>query len=93
MRRVNNAQVIEAWAMGRRATNHSGTLKTDGKCLYSHGLVIGTTELDNGGNCQKILFDYRGTTHKHVSLHVSLALREADEVVPPAERQSISIDC
>ena len=68
-----NALVAEAWALGKPARNHNGTLTTDGTRIYSYELQIGDTS-ESG---KKIVRDYTAkgsygfrsmTTSQHVGL-------------------------
>jgi hypothetical protein len=83
--RMNNSAVCRAWAAGRVASNHTGTLVTDGIRLYSYQLCIGVEDVTvidytAGGG------DFRSQT---TSCHVNLAKRFALDVVHPPSAQVV----
>ena len=53
-KRVRNHHVPEYWAEGKAVSNHNGSFTTDGKKLFSYGLLIGDTCEDGF----KVLRDY-----------------------------------
>ena len=80
MSAVRNHQVIEYWTRGKAASNHRGSLTTDGIKLWSYRLQIGDTLEDT-----KIVRDHTagGKWEYHsqtTSCHVGLARRLADVV-------------
>ena len=82
MSAARNNAVIECWYDHDSAHNHRGSLRTDGKGLWSYELQIGDTT-DDG---RKVLKDYRaGQSHgwrsQTTSCHVGLAARVADVIV------------
>jgi hypothetical protein len=82
MTKVRNHLVPVYWAEGKPASNHGGCFTTDGKTLYSYGLLIGDTCPDSGS---KILRDYTangnwGYRSQTTSVHVGRARTSADLV-------------
>ena len=79
-------QVAESWINGNPAQNSSKKYRTDGLCLYSFDLLIGTT--DRNGN--KIALDYTKTGGYFISAstskHVSYARRYSDFVREPRNK-------
>ena len=79
MSRMTNREVCRAWAAGSVASNHTGTLMTDGLRLYSYQLCIGlapVTVIDytaTGG-------DFRSQT---TSCHVNLAKQFSRDIMHP----------
>ena len=80
---TDNLNVVRAWANGKNARNHRGSLTTKDGMLYSHGLKIGVRT--RSGLC--IVTDYTapsGSFHSRAtSCHVGLAKSFADEVFHP----------
>jgi hypothetical protein len=76
---MTNAEVAEAWREGKKA--HSLHMSTDGSVLYSYSKPIGITA-DSG---EKVVLDYTdrglGFVSMTTSHHVSVACREADDMV------------
>lgn len=81
---ATNAQVVKAWAKGRRAKSSNGNLSTDGKDLFSYRMRIGRTlehEFKQALNVSG-RYSYSLTTSKHVSL----ARGYAHEIINPVIR-------
>jgi hypothetical protein len=80
---MTNKEVCRAWAAGNVASNHTGTLITDGVKLFSYQLCIGESDVTvidytaTGG-------DFRSQT---TSCHVNLAKRFSLDVVHPPAAQ------
>ena len=63
----------------------SGTMTTDGRVLWSYGLVVGVTT-GQPPRVGKIVLRYRANGYyasNTTSKHVGIAMRVADEVVDP----------
>ena len=80
MTKMRNSKVIQSWIEHQPATNHRGTLWTDGSKLFSYRLQIG----DTAGEL-KILKDYtakgtHGFQSQTTSCHVGRARVFADLV-------------
>ena len=80
--RGRNHQVVSYWAEGTSATNHRGSLTTDGVSLWSYSLKIGDTLLDG----RKVVSDFTaagsgGFKSQTTSCHVGQARRVANVVV------------
>ena len=78
---VRNCDVTTAWRRGKWAVSNS--MHTDGRKLWSYGLIIGTT------NCydKKVAVNYTAPEHfvsMTTSQHVGLAKRVADLVTEPS---------
>ena len=69
-----NDQVIKAWNNGQTAK--SGSMKTDGRHLFSYRLCIGKTDCD--GN--KVLFDWTATGGSYVSQTTSTHVNKAKQL-------------
>ena len=65
----NSARIINRWK--------DPTLHTDGKFLYSYGVIIGFTSDKN----QKIVLDRRGEFTTTTSRHVGMAIRHTGKIV------------
>ena len=82
---MTNREVCRAWAAGRVASNHTGTLVTDGVRLYSYQLCIGVEDVTvidytaAGG-------DFRSQT---TSCHVNLAKEVSLDVMHPPSAQVV----
>lgn len=79
-KRVRNQHVPEYWAEGKAVSNHNGSFTTDGKKLYSYGLLIGDTCEKTGS---KVLREYTaggkwGYQSQTTSCHVGRARLSAD---------------
>ena len=79
-KRVRNNYVPEYWAEGKAVSNHNGSFTTDGKKLFSYGLLIGDTCEKTGS---KVLRDYTaggkwGFQSMTTSCHVGKARCSAD---------------
>ena len=79
-KRVRNHLVPEYWAEGKAVSNHNGSFTTDGKKLFSYGLLIGDTCEKTGS---KVLRDYtargrHGFQSMTTSQHVGRARVAAD---------------
>ena len=79
MIKTTNENVPYYWSKGQAARNHTGSLSTNGKNLFSYNLMIGDTSPDG----EKILFDYTANTHlgfksQTTSCHVGKARLSAD---------------
>jgi len=72
------AQVAEKWSKGIPAKSWTGNLWTDGLCLYSYNLCIGTTNR----NGKKIVFSYLASTDTWVSPSTSKHVGFAKKVTP-----------
>ena len=82
MNKMVNEQVISNWKHDKPARNHKGTLRTDGKSLWSYELLIGNTCSETG---LKVASNYtargkRGYYSQTTSCHVGLAIRVADVI-------------
>lgn len=78
---MKNKLVVENWQQSCSASNHRGSLWTDGQKLYSYKLQIGDTTPKG----LKVLKDYtapgvHGFQSQTTSCHVNLAKRVADVV-------------
>jgi hypothetical protein len=86
IKRLPCYQVAESWLNGNPAQNSSKKYRTDGLCLYSFDLLIGTT--DRNGN--KIALDYTKAGGYFISAstskHVSYARRYSDFVREPKDK-------
>jgi len=71
------ADVAQAWAEGRKAK--ATNMRTDGRKVWSFGLVIGHTV---GG--QKVAVDYRGMESGSTSRHCGLVIAHADLTREPS---------
>ena len=81
-KRVRNHHVPEYWAEGKAVSNHNGSFTTDGKKLFSYGLLIGDTCEKTGS---KVLRDYTaagkwGYQSQTTSTHVGKARWCADVI-------------
>ena len=82
---MKNSDVIKSWNHGKPAKG--GTLKTDGKRLWSYGLCIGRSDQYGG----KVIFDFTAgggafasqTTSTHVNLAKRLALKGSCTIMRP----------
>ncbi len=79
-KKVRNHLVPEYWAEGKAVSNHNGCFYTDGKKLFSYGLLIGDTCEKTGS---KVLRDYTargkwGYQSQTTSTHVGKARCSAD---------------
>lgn len=79
---VRNHVVVQRWKDDESASNHTTSLTTNGKSLWSYDLKIGDTCSETG---IKILRGYRANTKwgfqsQTTSCHVGLAARVADLV-------------
>ena len=79
-KRVRNHLVPQYWAEGKAVSNHNGSFTTDGKKLYSYGLLIGDTCEKTGS---KVLREYTaggkwGYQSQTTSTHVGKARCSAD---------------
>ena len=79
MIKTTNENVPYYWSKGQAARNHTGSLSTNGKNLFSYNLMIVDTSPDG----EKILFDYTANTHlgfksQTTSCHVGKARLSAD---------------
>ena len=79
-KRVRNNYVPEYWAEGKAVSNHNGSFTTDGKKLFSYGLLIGDTCEKTGS---KVLREYTaggkwGFQSMTTSGHVGKARCSAD---------------
>ena len=84
MKRTHNNNVAVNWACNRASQSHNGQFSTDGRNLFSYNQLIGIT-LANG---DKLVLNYmsRGGgcyISNTTSQHVSLASRNADQVMNP----------
>ena len=83
--KTTNENVAIKWFRNQSATNHGGSMSTDGCDLYSYNLLIGfTTEQGT-----KILLDYTSKTGHFRSMttstkHISPTRRVAHEVMSPS---------
>ena len=80
MTTMRNRLVAESWYENKEATNHRGSLCTDGQQLWSYRLLIGDTCSTTG---KKVLRDYtakgtHGFQSQTTSCHVGLAAQFAD---------------
>ena len=83
MPRLDIHSVGNFWQANKKARSHTKSLRTDGRTLWSYGLVIGYTD-ENG---RKIAYKYMAC-HGHfrsrtTSRHVSIAMSRADECIMP----------
>ena len=89
MSRMTNQEVCRSWAAGRVASNHTGTLMTDGLRLYSYQLCIGLAA--------NTVIDYTATgggfRSMTTSCHVNLAKQFADDVMHPEDVYLAADDC
>ena len=79
-KRVRNHYVPQYWAEGKAVSNHNGSFTTDGKQLFSYGLLIGDTCEKTGS---KVLREYTaggkwGFQSMTTSCHVGKARCSAD---------------
>ena len=79
-KRVRNHHVPEYCAEGKAVSNHNGSFRTDGKQLFSYGLLIGDTCEKTGS---KVLREYTaggkwGFQSMTTSCHVGKARCSAD---------------
>ena len=79
-KRVRNHLVPQYWAEGKAVSNHNGSFTTDGKKLFSYGLLIGDTCEKTGS---KVLREYTaggkwGFQSMTTSTHVGRARFSAD---------------
>ena len=79
-KRVRNHLVPQYWAEGKAVSNHNGSFTTDGKQLFSYGLLIGDTCEKTGS---KVLREYTaggkwGSQFATTSTHVGRARLSAD---------------
>jgi hypothetical protein len=72
------SKVAESWANGVPAKSWTGKLWTDGLCLYSYSLCIGTTDR----NGKKIVFSYLSATDTWISPSTSKHVGFAKKVTP-----------
>ena len=83
--KTTNEHVAIRWFRNQPASNHGGSMTTDGNDLYSYNLLIGfTTEQGT-----KILLDYTSKTGHFRSMttstkHISPTRRVAHEVMNPS---------
>ena len=84
------AKVAENWAKGVPAKSWTGKFWTDGLCIYSYNLCIGTTTR----NGKKIVISYLASTDSWVSPSTSKHVGFAKKVTPytriPEEVPSLS---
>ena len=85
----SNIEVAMAWANNKQAKSskflRSYRFHTDGKYLYSYGLMIGFTRSSNGN---KVLIEYTSAgsfRSRTTSNHVGTARVAADEIIFPKE--------
>lgn len=82
--RKKNIDVAKAWSSGQHASSYNGNFRTDGTCLWSYNLKIGTT-VRRGR--RKVLADYTAKSgnflSKTTSSHVGIATPFADIKVGP----------
>lgn len=71
---MRNDQVIRAWNNGQQA--RSGSMKTDGRSLFSYRLCIGKTDCE--GN--KVLFDWTSPGGGYVSQTTSVHVNKAKQL-------------
>ena len=79
MKQMKNCEVVENWLTGEPATNHRGSLTTDGKRIWSYRLLVGDTCIETG---MKVLRKYTansqwGFKSQTTSCHVGLIARRA----------------
>jgi len=72
------SKVADCWAKGIPAKSWMGKFWTDGLCIYSYGLCIGTTNR----NGKKIVFSYLQSTDTWVSPSTSKHVGFAKKVTP-----------
>ena len=90
--KTTNEHVAIRWFRNQSATNHGGTMSTDGNDLYSYSLLIGfTTEQGT-----KILLDYTARAGHFQSMttstkHISPTRYIAHEVMNPSVLQNTDI--
>ena len=72
------SKVAECWAKGIPAKSWTGNMWTNGLCLYSYSLCIGTTDR----NGKKIVFSYLSLTDTWVSPSTSKHVGLAKKVTP-----------
>lgn len=90
--KTTNEHVAIRWFRNQSATNHGGTMSTDGNDLYSYNLLIGfTTEQGT-----KILLDYTGKAGHFRSMttstkHISPTRAIAHQVMNPSVLQNTDI--
>ena len=90
--KTTNENVAIKWFRNQSATNHGGTMGTDGNDLYSYNLLIGfTTEQGT-----KILLDYTAAAGHFRSMttstkHISPTRAIAHQVMNPSVLQNTDI--
>lgn len=83
---MTNKEVAQSWAKGRSAKVKN--LSTNGRDLYSYNLLIGFTTKKG----EKIALQYQASAgsewfrSKTTSCHVSLAMRQSNQVAVPDEK-------
>ncbi len=82
--------VGQAWARSVTASNHGGTMRTNGDLLYSYTTVIGYTTVEG----QKVLLDYTAATGNFLSMttsskHISPTRAVADVILNPSIVQNL----
>ena len=97
MSKTTNNEVVRAWSNSSTwgqdlLKSHTENLTTDGKSLYSYGVLIGTTLKG-----EKVALDYTAPTGNFLSVttscHVGRAKRYADITMHPKVAQAAGITC
>jgi hypothetical protein len=89
---LKNDLVIDAWAQGRDARNHKGTLVSMDGSLYSYQLKI--AQRTPSGTCVVANYTAGGEYHSQTtSCHVGRARRFADMVMHPRVWETSPLSC
>lgn len=83
MPRLDLHSVGNYWKANKKARSHTGNLKTDGKTLWSYGLIIGYTDENGKKIAYKYMARYGHFYSRTTSNHVSIAIGRADESINP----------
>lgn len=81
---MTNSDVAKAWYYGKKA--ESGTLRSDGRSIFSYAMKIG--EINEKGD--RVVFDYRigSGCSKTTSNHIALVVEVANIISTPDKIQS-----